>query len=312
MMVEPLDFGRLRRIPLDKRPSLFSMEQASHPSPLTDDVLQFLHSLPRVHTVNDMRALAKAVVETKKRGGSVLFMFGAHLIKCGLTPILADLMRRGFVNALATHGASCVHDIELALSGKTSEDVGAAIKDGSFGMVEETGKLFAEVVDEALKWGGLGEALGERLLLSRYPQNSLFAEARRLGIPTFVHIAVGTDIVHLEPSLDGGKLGAASYVDFRRLAGFICRIDSGVVINFGSAVLMPEVFLKALSASRNATGKPRRFTAANFDQIPHYRPTRNILERTGATSYYIAGRHEFMLPLLRLFLLAEEAGWRVS
>ena len=309
-MVEPFDFARLKRVSLKKRASLFETHQAASCVPLEATVEEFLQSLPRVHVVNDMRALAAAIVRAKKQNRKTLFMFGAHLIKCGLTPILKDLMERGFINALATHGASCVHDIELAIAARTSEDVAAAIKNGSFGMVEETGALFSEVVKQASN-NGLGAALGRRLLSSEHPENSLFAAAYRMKIPVFVHVAIGTDIVHLYPLLDGGALGAASFMDFKRMVTFITQLEEGVVLNFGSAVIMPEVFLKALSASRNATGRPRRFTAANFDQIQHYRPTRNLLERTGAVSYHIPGRHEFNLPLLRLFLLAEEKGWKV-
>lgn len=309
-MVEEFDFSRLRRTHLSERPSLFSVEQSARPTALTAGVLSFLKSLPRVGMINDIRALARATVEAKRRGRMILFMFGAHLIKCGLTPILIDLMKQGFIKALATHGASCVHDIELALCGRTSEDVAAALKDGSFGMADETGKVFAKAAEEGAG-KGLGAALGEVLLEAPLAGNSLFAAAAQLSIPVTVHIAIGTDIVHTHPALNGAKLGAATLSDFRRFVNIVAQLHNGVVINFGSAVIMPEVFLKALSAARNAFNKPYNFHAANFDQIPHYRPTRNILERTGAISYNINGRHEITLPLLRLFLLAEERGWKV-
>jgi len=309
-MVEEFDFKRLRRTRLSERPSLFSVEQSARPTALTASTLAFLKSLPQVGVIEDFKALARATVDAKRRGKMILFMFGAHLIKCGLTPILVDLMKQGFIKALATHGASCVHDIELALCGRTSEDVAAALKDGSFGMADETGKVFAKAAEKAAG-KGFGAALGEVLLEAPFACNSLFAAAAQLSIPVTVHIAFGTDIVHTHPALNGAKLGAATLSDFRRFVNIVAQLQNGVVINFGSAVIMPEVFLKALSAARNAYNKPHNFYAANFDQIPHYRPTRNILERTGATSYNVNGRHELTLPLLRLFLLAEKRGWKV-
>lgn len=297
----PEDLRRLRRYDLRDRKSLFA--EAALAKPVGPEAaLAFLRSLPQVHTVREMRAAAGAVVSAVRDGGLVLLMCGAHLVKCGLTPLVVDLMERGFIGALATHGATCVHDIELALTGATSEDVATAIEDGSFGMARDTAGAFAKAAADAED--GLGRAMGR--LTEKLPKAelSLFAACRRLGVAATVHVAVGTDIVHMHPELDAAALGAASHLDFRRLAGLLPRLEGGVAINFGSAVVMPEVFLKALSVARNIHGAPRDFVAINFDQTLHYRPARNVLERPGGRGYNIVGRHEVMLPLFRLFVLA--------
>jgi hypothetical protein len=225
---------------------------------------------------------------------------GAHVIKCGLSPLVVDLMERKVITALVTSGACAVHDYELADSGKTSEDVTARLPDGSFGAAAET----AQALNEAALKGaekGFGRALGELILESNFPyaKGSMYAAAARLELPATVHVAVGTDVVHMHPVTDGAALGRATLTDFRLLVSVVSDLEGGVYLNFGSAVVLPEVFLKALSAARNLGARVQNFTAADFDMIRHYRPTQNIVRRPGGRGLSFTGHHEIMLPLLR-------------
>jgi hypothetical protein len=226
--------------------------------------------------------------------------FGAHLIKCGLSPLVIDLMERGIIKAVVTHGACAVHDYELAAAGKTSEDVTARLSDGSFGCAHETARALgqAAVAGSAV---GYGRALGLLMLEQGLPyvKTSVYATAARLGIPATVHVAVGTDVVHMHPSVDGAALGLATHTDFRLLVSIVGGLRNGVYLNFGSAVVLPEVFLKALSAARNLGAQVTEFAAADFDMFRHYRPEKNLLSRPGGRGLSFTGHHEIMLPLLR-------------
>jgi hypothetical protein len=264
-------------------------------------------SLPAFLAAEELKAVAQAVAEARRAGKPVIVMMGAHVIKVGLSPVLIDLMHNGLITALAMNGAGIIHDTELALYGVTSEDVAANLSDGSFGMVRETGEFINGTVREGVKTGlGLGEALGKELVQKQAPNLnvSLLGQAYNLSIPVTVHVALGADIIHQQPSADGAAIGEASLRDFRILAQHITGLGGGgVVLNIGSAVILPEVFLKALTVARNLGHSVQDFTAANFDMIQHYRPRVNVVSRptlSGGKGYTITGHHEIMIPLLAM------------
>ncbi len=269
-----------------------------------DDFAFFLDSLPRILKAKELGEFVDLILRAHQKGRPVIFMMGAHLIKCGLSPILIDLMERRIITGLATNGAGVIHDMEIALWGSTSEDVGRGLEDGSFGMCEETGSR----INEALKKGeerelGFGEAIGEKMgeLNAPYRKYSLFSAAHRLRIPFTVHVALGADIIHQHPSSQGEIIGKASLRDFRIFSQMLASLQGGVVVNFGSAVILPEVFLKGLNLVRNLGYRVTDFTTANFDMYPLYRPLRNVVERPhslGGRGFSFIGHHEIMLPLL--------------
>jgi hypothetical protein len=264
----------------------------------------FLDSLPEVLAAAQLRELARRIARAHRAGKPFLMLSGAHPIKLGLSPIICGLMRDGIVSAIATNGAAIIHDFELAFAGRTSEDVGEGLADGSFGMAEETGAFLNRAAQSAAAENrGLGEIVGreiwERRL--RFRDTSLFATAWHLGVPATVHVALGADIIHMHPSADGAAIGQATMHDFRRLAAVVAELSAGVVLNLGSAVIMPEVFLKALNLARNLGRQVRNFTAADMDFIRHYRPRVNVLERpteSGGRAIMLTGHHEIMFPLL--------------
>lgn len=299
---DPLDLNRLQRYPLESRKSLVSTEQFAQVTEASSSLQDFFSSLPDVLAAKRLKEVAVSIATAVKNNKTVLFMSGAHLIKCGLTPLLLDFAERGIVTAVATHGATLIHDIEIALAAVTSEDVTSSIKNGSFGMSEDTAITFSRIVKEGRE-RGLGCAAGELLSNTPYGRLSLFAGLHRLGVTVTVHSAIGTDIVHMHPELDPAALGEATHTDFRKLCSVVGDLDGGVALNIGSAVIMPEVFIKALSVARNITGKPKDFTTVNMDFIKHYRPTRNVLERPGGVGIELIGHHEIMLPLLHSAVL---------
>lgn len=266
----------------------------------------FLTSLPDVFAARDLRAVIDAIAAAAGRRG-VIVMIGGHVVKTGMGPLLLHLMRRGVVTHLAMNSAASIHDFELCAYGGTSEDVAAGLADGTFGMAQETGAdMNAAIADGHRRELGMGEALGRALeARSGAPgrDHSLLAGALTLGIPVTVHAAIGTDITHQHPDADGAAIGATSMRDFRRLAAGVTSLhDGGVVLNLGSAVIMPEVFLKALTVARNLDqGRPTGFTAADCDMIRHYRPRMNVVDRpvrAGGAGYTITGHHELLIPLL--------------
>lgn len=264
----------------------------------------FLAGLPDILGAADLKAAIDAWARASARGRTVLFGFGAHLIKVGLAPVVVDLLERGAIDGVLMNGAGCVHDLELALMGRTSEDVAESLDDGRFGMAGETAERLNEAIARGAAEGvGMGAAVGRAIEEGRLPyrNRSVLAAASRLGIPVTVHVAVGSDIHHMHPGADGAALGATSYRDFETLAGLVATLEGGVVFNVGSAVILPEVFLKALSLARNLGYKARRFTAVNVDFIRHYRPTVNVVERptrTGGRGISLIGHHEILVPLL--------------
>lgn len=273
----------------------------------------FTRELPDILAVRDMRKLAAAILRARDGGSARLLMYGGHVIKCGLGPLLVKWMDNGTVSALATNGAGTIHDIEMALYGETSEDVEAGIADGSFGMWKETGEVYSEGLRRArMNSLGLGEALG-REILDRGGDTSVspLAAAAERGVPVTVHPALGGDIVHPYPNVSWVDLARAAEMDFDLLGERITSLSSGVVINAGSAVIMPEVFLKLLTSAINLGSRITDITAASFDMIRQYRPLQNVVFRPsrslGGESIVITGHHELMLPLLDIFLQAEEA-----
>lgn len=264
---------------------------------------EFVDSLPHILVGEDFRMLVAKISEAAKKGKAVVAMMGAHVIKCGLGPVLIDLMNRGIISHIALNGGGSIHDFEIARWGQTSEDVALGLQDGSFGMAEETGKLLNQAICRGEKEGlGYGETLGRNLQQAPHADKSLLAAGYRLHIPVTVHVALGTDIVHQHPSASGSAIGETSYRDFRIFAHTISRIgEGGVVLNLGSAVILPEVFLKALTVARNLGYEVERFTTANFDMIQHYRQQVNVLLRptqSGGQAFGLTGHHEIMIPLL--------------
>lgn len=304
---EPIDLSRIRTIPLEQRPSLVETGAFAEPTLPGPDLARLLASIPRVHAGQSFRDLVEAVARAHETGAQVLLGMGAHVIKVGLAPLVNDLLERGVIGAVALNGAGIIHDLEIALVGRSSEDVGQGLLDGSFGMARETAEELNRAAREAHQNGlGLGRAVGERILALKAPfeRHSILARCARLGRPATVHVALGTDIIHMHGSADGAAIGAASLADFRLLAAIVARLSGGVYLNVGSAVILPEVFLKALNLARNVGHEVREFTTANLDQIRHYRPRVNVLNRPGGRAIELIGQHELLFPLFRLALLS--------
>jgi len=307
------DFSRLKTVPIAQRPNKVDSSLLAHPPRGDPSFTAFWDSLPDILAAKDLRTLARQLAKAAGRRG-VVAMLGGHVIKVGLGPLFGELIRRGVITHLALNGSAAIHDFELAAYGGTSEDVAAGLADGTFGMVEETGReMNAAIADGARAGKGMGEALTD--YLARRPQLaardvSLLLAAAERGIPVTVHATLGADIIHQHPAADGAALGATSHRDFKRLAGSLPALhDGGVVLNVGSAVVMPEVFLKALTIARNlGGGKPTGFTACDCDMQRHYRPRVNVVERPtldGGRGIQLTGHHEILIPLLTWAVLRE-------
>jgi hypothetical protein len=284
-----------------------SASDFAHPPGADRSFSGFLRALPDVLVARDFRAVVSAVVTAARRERGVVVMLGGHIVKTGLAPVLIDLMSRRVITHVAMNGSAAIHDFEVARFGATSEDVAAGLKDGTFGMAEETGREMNEAFVAGMQAGrGMGETLGAALDSAPSLANgelSILLAARRLGVPLTVHAAIGAEIIHQHPAASGAAIGDTSHRDFRRLAHSLARLDDGgVVLNLGSAVIMPEVFLKALTIARNlAGGKPQGFTSVDLDMQRHYRPRVNVVQRPTLQSgkgYEITGHHEIMVPLL--------------
>lgn len=274
---------------------------------------QFFDGLPKILKADELKAVAGDIVHAKRSGKPVIVMFGGHVTKTGCSPILADLAANGYITHFASNGSTAIHDSELARFGHTSEDVAAQLEDGSFGMADDTAALINEAAKQAARdKAGFGESVGALLAAqdAPYQERSLLAVARRMKIPFTLHVAVGTDIVHQHPGADGAAIGEASLRDFRIFAQSVSGLgDGGVVLNLGSAVIMPEVFLKALAVVRNLGYPAFGFTTANFDMILHYRPRVNVVERPAGKKgkgYALTGHHEIMIPLLAAAVYSSE------
>lgn len=300
---KPVDLSRLRTVSLVERPSKVRVEDFARPARPAASFAEFFDSLPRILFGEDTRMVVDAIVRAHRAKRPVVLGMGAHVIKCGLAPVVIDLMARGVITCVAMNGAGPIHDVEIALVGHTSEDVQAGLKDGAFGMARETGELIHDALDIAAADAGLGEALGRQLLAVKAPHRklSILATAAEIGIPATVHVAVGTDIVHMRAAASGAAIGHASFVDFRLFTSVIADLSGGVYINAGSAVILPEVFLKAFTIAQNLGADLRDFTTVNVDMLTHYRPTVNVVQRpasVGGRGYTLNGRHELLIPLL--------------
>jgi hypothetical protein len=309
---EPIDLSKIATYPLASRPSKVTAEDFARPVATDASLRDFLNSLPNILAAKDLREIARLIREAKSKRRAVIAGLGGHVVKTGLSPVLIGLVRRGIVTALAMNGSAMIHDFEIAIAGATSEDVDATLGAGRFGMAEETGRI----INEAVKAGaadriGMGEALGRELdrMKPRHADRSLLSAAYEAGVPVTVHVALGTDIVHIHASADGAAIGQATHQDFRLLCSIVRELDGGgVYLNLGSAVLLPEVFLKTVTVVRNLGFRLEDFSTANFDFIQHYRPLTNVVRRPVAGTgrgFSVTGHHEVMIPLLAAFILAE-------
>lgn len=300
-----IDINKVKTYSVLKRKSKVNRADFARPSAKGRAFADFWKSLPNMLKAKDLRTVVEAIAMARKNGKPVIFMAGAHIIKCGLNPLIIDLINKKVITCVCLNGAGIIHDFEIAFQGRTSEDVAASLKDGSFGMGRETANFINNAVKAGVSEGlGLGYSVASKINSAklRYKDLSILYNAYKNKVPVCVFVAVGTDIIHQHPSFDAGLTAEGSQRDFHRLADLITGLNNGgVVLNFGSAVIMPEVFLKALNLARNIKGNVHNFTTANFDMIYHYRPQANIVSRPTQDSgkgYYIVGHHEIMLPLL--------------
>jgi hypothetical protein len=312
----PLDFTYLKTVPLQQRGGKVKTGAFAHVYEKGAGVDGLLESLPHILAAESFRAVVDAISAARTRERSIIWGMGGHVVKCGLAPVLIDLMRRGYVTAFAMNGSAAIHDFEIALAGHTSEDVEEVLPDGRFGAAEETGLEMNRAVIGGVKEGlGMGEALGRWLELAahrRHGASSLLLQAYRSAMAVTVHVAIGTDTPHMHPAADPAALGSGTHRDFRLLCSYVTGLhDGGVYVNLGSAVVLPEVFLKAISAVRNLGHPLGNFTTANFDFIQHYRPRVNVVERphaqSGGKGYAITGHHELMIPLLAAALIEKDS-----
>jgi hypothetical protein len=301
---DDFDLSDIRTYPLKSRASKARTEDFARPSLSTASIGAFVDSLPNILAAADFKAVVRAIVDARRADAGVVWGLGAHVIKTGLGPVVIDLMERGFVSAIATNGAAVIHDFEIALVGATSEDVDESLGAGRFGMAEETGRLLNAAISDGVGAGlGIGQAV-TRFFAGKEPQfarHSILSAAARLRIPVTVHVAIGTDIIHMHPAASGAALGEGSLRDFRYFVSNVARLERGVYLNCGSAVLLPEVFLKAVALARNKGLALASLTTVNLDFVRSYRPQTNVVTRPtagGGRGYSLVGHHEIMIPLL--------------
>jgi len=301
---EPFDLSDVKTYPLKSRKSKARAGDFGSAAPRDASVRAFVDSLPNILAAADFKAVVRAIELARERDGGIVWGLGAHVVKTGLGPVLIDLMERGYVSAIATSGATVIHDFEIALVGATSEDVDEALGPGRFGMAEETGRLLNAAINDGVAAGlGFGQSvarfLGEKS--PQYARSSVLATAARLEIPVTVHVAVGTDVIHMHPAASGAAIGEGSLRDFRYFVSNVARLERGVYLNCGSAVVLPEVFLKAVALARNKGLPLAELTTVNLDFLRQYRPMTNVVTRPTAQSgrgYSLVGHHEIMIPLL--------------
>jgi hypothetical protein len=314
--VQPIDLAGLRTVPLKSRGGKVQTAQFASPYAPGSGIGGWLDSLPDILAGRAFREVVAAIQDARRSRKALIWGLGGHVIKCGLAPVLCDLMRRGFVTAFAMNGAAAIHDFEIALAGHTSEDVEAVLPDGSFGAAEETGREMNRALTEGRRESlGAGEALGrclDRIAAPEFSAGSILLQAYRAAVPATVHIAIGTDTPHAHPAVDPAAIGAATHHDFRLFCSNVSGLnDGGVHLNVGSAVVLPEVFLKAVSTVRNLGSPLARFVTVNMDFLQHYRPKLNVLERphagSGGRGLALTGHHEIMIPLLAAALLERDS-----
>jgi hypothetical protein len=311
----PLDFTSLKTVSLGARGGKVRASDFATPYAKGSGIGRWVDSLPKILAGNSFRSVVDALVAARHQAKRIIWGMGGHVIKCGLAPVLIDLMDLGYANAIAMNGAAAIHDFEIALAGHTSEDVESVLPDGSFGSAEETGREMNLSIAAGVADGiGIGEALGrslEKMADARYAGCSLLLQAYQRSVPVTVHVALGTDTPHTHPAADPSAIGRGTHFDFRLLCALVGELnEGGVYLNVGSAVLLPEVFLKAVSAARNLGHALQNFTTVNFDFLQHYRPRVNVVERpharSGGAGFSIVGHHELMLPLLAAALIERE------
>jgi len=301
---KPIELERVHTIPLGKRPSKVRQADLGTPVRARRSMRAFLEGLPDFLGASDLKDAAERIADAIRKGRPVVLGMGAHPIKVGLGPLIVDLVARGRIAGVAMNGACLIHDFELARSGHTSEDVGPGLDEGIFGMARETGEFLNDATARGVADGlGLGAAVGRAIDRARLPgrKASILATTHRAGVPATVHVAVGTDIIHMHPSADGAAIGEGSMRDFRLLAALVGEMNGGVYLNLGSAVILPEVFVKALNLARNVGRRVRTLTTIDMDFIRHYRPGVNVLRRPtalGGRGIQLTGHHEIMFPLL--------------
>lgn len=307
-----IDLAKLKTYPISKRKSKVRHQDFAKPPSKGISFSNFYNSLPNILSGSSFKQLVNAIVSAYKKKKPVIVMLGSHVIKCGLNPVVIELIKKEIITAVAMNGSGAIHDFEIALIGKTSEDVDSALEDGSFGMAKETALYLNGAIAEAVEKDiGAGQAIGQVIEEEKltFRSMSLLYNCVKQGIPASVHIAIGTDIIHQHPSCDGANLGEASLKDFHNFVKVVSELgNGGVVLNIGSSVILPEVFLKAINIARNLGHKVKDFTACNFDMISHYRPYHNVVERpvkSGGSGYTIIGQHELTLPLLAQAIIEE-------
>lgn len=297
----PIDLSKVKTTPLSERDSKVALSGFATPARSGASFGHFLTSLPDILIGADFRQFARQLARAIQDKKTIAIGMGGHVIKCGLSPILIDLMKRGYISAIAMNGATAIHDIEIAMHGQTSEDVAHGLQDGSFGMAQDTGDFINHTINASA--GGYGSALGKKITDTDLPHldHSILANAHILDIPATVHVAIGTDITHQQPGVNGEAIGRATFEDFRTFCSVVSTLEGGAYLNIGSAVILPELFLKALTVARNLGHTVDHFTTANFDMIQHYRPRVNVVQRPtmqGGEGYAFTGHHELMIPLL--------------
>jgi deoxyhypusine synthase len=310
---KPISLKKIKTCRLQARKSKVALDKVGKPF-REWSFRAFLDSLPDILAAKDFRAVVSAIISARKKDRPVILGMGAHPIKVGLSPLIIHLMESNVITAVAMNGACIVHDFELAFMGHTSEDVDIELCRGTFGMAEETGKVLNRAIKNGVKKGhGIGKTVGDHVLKMKteHRELSILAAASRLNVPATVHVAVGTDIIHMHPGADGRSIGEGSMRDFRLFSSVVSDLRGGVYINLGSAVIMPEVFLKAIAVTRNLKYSVKNFTTVNMDFFQHYRSRENVLRRpvlSGGHSYALTGHHEIMFPLLAAALMEEVAG----
>jgi len=302
--LKPISLKNIRTYPLKKRASKVSVMDFGSGWRAGGKIGLWYKRLPNILAGSDLRRLVNKLTIAVKEKRTIILAMGAHSIKLGLSPVILDLMERGIITGIAMNGAGIIHDLEVAMIGATSEDVDNELPHGRFGMAKETGEFLNRAIREGAKKGdGLGYSVGGNILKASFPYNefSLLAGAARMNIPLTVHVGIGTDIIHFHPAVDGSAIGKTSHLDFRIFATLVSRLEGGVYINLGSAVIMPEVFLKALTLVRNLGFDVRRFTTLDMDFVRHYRPMNNVVKRPtseGGEGFSLTGHNEIMFPLL--------------
>lgn len=311
---KPIDNTDVRTFSLFERENKVSADDFAKPWEKGGDFKDFLDKLPNILAGDHLKDVISSVVSAFFEKKTIVFGLGAHVIKVGLNPVVIDLMKRGVVSAIALNGAGIIHDLEIAMTGKTSEDVAASLENGTFGMAGETCDFLNDAVQEAKnRTTGLGQSVGRHILEKNLPffEKSILATGAGLGIPVTVHVAIGTDIIHMHPGFDAGNTGEASYRDFMTFTSVIATLERGVYLNIGSAVILPEVFLKAVALARNLGHQLNKFTTVNMDFNRHYRPLTNVVNRPtskGGKGFNLVGHHEIMLPLIAAGIIEELKG----